>query len=152
MTKNTMLDNLHNLLSPFLLGCVFINGFFICAGLACFCIWMFILAGVFLSISLFFIAWTLTGLALLFIVLQVCVGFSNNGIEGALNSIRMLVGDLRTLQSYGFKHASAWMEFQDYGYSGLYQNEVAEAVDDRAITKGSQVYFNLIKRAGYNQS
>jgi len=127
-TRYAILDNLQKMLSTCFVGCVFLNGFLFCAAMACFCMWMSMASGVFLSLSLFFMVWTMSGLALLFIAFQGCMGFADNGLEGAFNSIKTAGGRMRTLVSYALTQGSRWLSIQSY--TGLDQNRNRKAVDD----------------------
>jgi len=142
-TGYTALDNLQKTLSACLLGCVFINGFFFCAAMACFCMWMFIASGVFLSISLFFMAWTASGLVFLFIAFKGCVGFSDNGLEGAFSSIKILTRRANILMSCALTQGSSWLALHSYRI--LDQKRDRKAVDDGTFSIADEGEANVKK-------
>merc|ERR1719233_570962 len=84
---------------------------------------MFIASGVFLSISLFFTVWTVSGAALLYIAF--------NGLEGAFNSINVVALRTRMLELCAFTQGYSWLALQSY--LGLDHKTRTKTVDDGAI-------------------
>jgi len=146
-TRDATLDDLDKVLGAWFFGCVFLNGFCL---LGAVCMWMCTLAGVFLFVSLFFLAWTLTGLALLFFAFQVCLGYSENGLEGAVNSMKKISGSMIQFTSYWLKETFLWEAFRDL--VGLDKEGDAYVVDEGPSPQSEKVDTSFQMQARYKQA